>query len=450
MEASSDADGGDVDIRRAGPGAMLFQIASRVLGRPLLLHPGKAEVLLHVLEGRIPLGNAELAPLGPEASRFVGSRKRADGSARMNPAKDGVAVITIVGSLVNRGAWIGASSGMTSYEGISAQIRDAVDDPSVQTILLDIDSPGGEATGMFATAQVVAAANRVKPVIAFVNDMAASAAYGIASAAREIIVSPTSIVGSIGVVLTHLDRSGEMEKKGVKATLIHAGAHKVDGHAFGPLSDSVTADLQAEVGKFYDQFVSLVAQGRGARLPKANARATEARTYIGADAVKEGLADRVASLDDVFAEFAKPAQAASTSRKGHTMTNQTIAPAAEASGFTQAQLDAARIEGAAAERARMTSILTHAEATGREAQAIIFACEPAVTAEAAGRVLATIPKATVIAAAPSIPSISARDAALGSFGAGAGDPNAGGQAAAVNDLWAKTTAKTNARMGAKA
>ena len=264
-------------------GPTLAQIAGRVLNRPLLLHPDKADLILHVLQGRI--GIEPLQPLTPETNRFVGSHRRDNGSVSSMRVANGVAILPIVGSLVNRGAWIGANSGLVSYEGIAAQLREAEADPDVRAILLDIDSPGGEATGMFATANLVRAVNEVKPVVAFVNDVAASAAYGIASAAREIVVSPTSMVGSIGVVLTHLDRSGELEDRGVKPTLIHAGAHKVDGHPFGPLSDAVRADLQAEVMKVYDQFVGLVAEGGPGRISADAIRATEARTYLGADAV---------------------------------------------------------------------------------------------------------------------------------------------------------------------
>lgn len=279
-------------------GPSLLHIADRVLNRPLLLHPGKAEVILHVLEGRIPLGDAALSPLAPDASRFVGERR--GGLSRVD---GGVAIISVIGSLVNRGAWIGASSGMTSYEGLGAQLREAAGDRKVKAILLDLDSPGGEATGMFSLAEQIRSIAAQKPVVAVVNDMAASAAYGLASQASRIVVSPTSLVGSIGVVLTHLDRSGELASKGVKATLIYAGAHKVDANPYGPLSDAVRADLQTEVAKFYDQFVSVVAQGRGDRLNEQNARATEARTFVGQEAVDRGLADEVASFEAVLASL---------------------------------------------------------------------------------------------------------------------------------------------------
>lgn len=434
-------------LRPAQAGPTLAHIADRVLGRPLLIHPGKAEVILHVLEGRIALDGA-LPPLSPDASRFIGTRQRPDGSSSMSAATNGVALVPIIGSLVNRGAWIGANSGLTSYEGLAAQFRELAADDNIHTVVLDMDSSGGEATGMFAAAQAIAQLAKQKQVIAVVNDVAASAAYGMASQAHEIVVSPTSVVGSIGVVLMHMDRSAELEKKGVAVSLIHAGAHKVDGHPLaGPLSDSVRASLQRDVDAFYDQFVGLVGQGRGSRLTADQARDTEARVFIGKEAVRRGLADRVASLDDVLSAFKATAPGASN-RSMVSMSEQTNAPRADA-GITQDQMNAAvataRAEGAAAERARIGAIMGHAEAEGREKQALTMALETDMSADAAAKVLAASPKAA--ASAPRSPTIAERAAGMEEFGADAsqGKPN---KAAAADDAWAKVIAKQNQRVGA--
>lgn len=323
--------------------ASLHYLADRVLGRPLLLHPTKAELILHVLQGRLPIDGQALAPLGPEANRFVGEPRGFVGRTPTYSFIDGAGVVSITGSLVNRGAWIGASSGLTSYEGIAAQLERAAADPQVKTVVLDIDSPGGEATGMFSLAAKVRAVAAEKPVIAVVNDMAASAAYGIASQASEIVVSETSLVGSIGVVLTHLDRSGELAAKGVKPTLIYAGRHKVDGNPYGPLSDAIRADLQKEVANFYDLFTALVGQGRGSRLSEADARATEARTFIGQDAIDRGLADRIGTFDAVLAELQSntgPTRAAARGGRSMAENPTTTAPRAPQGNWAKAVAEA--------------------------------------------------------------------------------------------------------------
>ena len=452
-------------------GPTLAQIAGRVLNRPLLLHPDKVDLILHVLQGR--LGIEPLEALDVDANRFVGSHRRDDGTVGSMRVENGVAILPIVGSLVNRGAWIGASSGLVSYEGLAAQLREVQGDDQVRAVILDIDSPGGEATGMFTISNIVAELNDVKPVVAFINDVAASAAYGIASAAREIIVSPTSVVGSIGVVLTHLDRSAALEKQGIKPTLIHAGAHKTDGHSFLPLSEAVRADLQTEVMKVYDQFVHLVAQGRTGRISAQAIRATQARTYLGADAVAQGLADRMASLEEVIASLsnmplgAKPERTRTVmSKTSDTKAAHDDAPLMSAHDL-QAALDAARAEGLASAKveginlgkaeaeaakaegvcvgraeatARIKAIVTAAEAEGREAQALVLALDTAMVAEDATKVLAASPKTPH---ASSIAERAGQEAELG-----AETPAARyGTAERVAAGWSKAITQANARFG---
>lgn len=283
-----------------------FHVMDRFFGTPLLLLPEKAATIAGLILSRssgdapifLDAGGDETEV---EANRFIGTRRRASGSASLARAANGVAVVDIVGSLVNRGAWVGANSGLVSYEGIGAQVDDAVADPEVTSILLDINSPGGEATGMFGLAEKVRAARSVKPVVAVVNDVAASAAYGVASAADEIVVSPTSIVGSIGVVMMHVDRTEEKAKAGIVETAIFAGANKTLG--MGRLTADARANYQALVNSFYDRFLETVEAGRGERTTAEMARATEASAYIGRDAISAGLADRVGTFDQVLAEL---------------------------------------------------------------------------------------------------------------------------------------------------
>ena len=270
----------------------LSHVADRVLGRPLFIHRYKACVIAAVLGERIGFDPTSIDLAGipdafkqirPTGNRLVGdptgpTDERGRLLEVLYNVANGVAVIPVIGTLINRGAFIGEdSSGFTSYEGLGVQIAAAIADPNVAAIMLDIDSPGGEAMGMFALAQQIMASRQIKPITALVNDMAASAAYGLASAATEIVVSPTSITGSIGVVMMHMDQSQELKNKGRTPTLIFAGAHKVDGNPFGPLSEDVKAALQRDVNTFYDRFVETVSAGRPS-LTNDMIRATEADT----------------------------------------------------------------------------------------------------------------------------------------------------------------------------
>jgi signal peptide peptidase SppA len=295
----------------------LIRIADRVLNRPLMILPDKLALIATVLEGRIGIDASEFKEKdfeamlreGPSASRFIGDAERVDPNNPRSQIKytvsNGVAIINVLGSLVNRGAWLGAASGMTSYEGLAFQIEDAGRNPKVTSIILDIDSPGGEAVGAFEIADKVRSVAKSKNVTAVVNGMAASAAYAIASAANTIVSTGSGVSGSIGVVLMHADYSGRLQQKGIRPTLIHAGAHKVDGHPYEPLPDSVRADLQAEVDQFYSLFVSSVAKGRKGRMTENAVRSTEARTYIGKAALEAGLVDAIGGFETVLADLSR-------------------------------------------------------------------------------------------------------------------------------------------------
>lgn len=246
----------------------------------------------------------------------------------------GVAVVSIVGSLVNRGAWVGASSGLVSYEGLSAQVAEAAERADVHAVILDLDSGGGEASGVVALGRQLRALRGRKRVVAVVNDMACSAAFWIAAQANEIVVSETSAVGSIGALVLHIDRSAELVQKGLAATLIHAGAHKVDGHPFAALPDAVRADWQGQLDNLVALFAREVAAGRGDKLTADAACATEARVLYGRAAVKAGLADRVSTFAAVLDELVAarppkpPQRPARASRVGDTGSKPTAAPEA--------------------------------------------------------------------------------------------------------------------------
>ncbi len=383
----------------------LAQIADRTLNRPLLITPDKAAVILSVLSGRIRI---DASSLTPEASRFVGEGVERDTDGRPVAAlpyrrtASGVGIVTIAGSMVNRGAWIGASSGLVSYEGVKHQVAMAAADPKVSSIILDMETPGGEAIGAFEAADAVRQAAQRKRVVAVVNGMAASAGYALASAATEIVTTETGVSGSIGVIMVHADHSRALAEEGITPTLIFAGAHKADANPFEPLPDAVRADLQAEVDAFYSKFLATVEAGRGARLTAAAARATEARTFIGEAAVKAGLADRLGTFETVLAELSRaPTGRSSTSLpKGTRMSETMGAPAAEVAGISKADHDKAVADahaagvkiGASQERARIGAIQSHDEAKGREAQARTLALDTDLTAEQAAKVLAATPR----------------------------------------------------------
>jgi len=313
----------------------LVRIADRVLNRPLMIMPDKLAIISSVLEGR--LGVEAVAPAAdvpvPDATRHVGTfemdpTSSTGGKKPYRTTADGVAVIPIIGSLVGRGGWLSAASGITSYENLKFQISAAAADNAVKSIVLDIDSPGGEAVGAFEVADVVRAASLQKEVVAVPTGLCCSAAYAIASAASSIVTTKSSVLGSIGVVMLHADYSHALHERGVVPTLIHAGKRKVDGSPYAKLTDEVRDNLRAEVEKFQSLFVATVALGRKG-LSEQAIRAMEAATYIGADAVKAGLADEVGSLEQTLSRLSNGARASTPAHSpGPSSSLQLVVPTA--------------------------------------------------------------------------------------------------------------------------
>lgn len=287
-------------------------LAARLFNTPLLIHPGKLSAIVAGLAGRFDLTPAPSAYAPPGGTAEKGGYRRLD---------TGVAVLEIFGALAHRTTLKANSTYVQGYDSIASSFETAMADPFVRALLLEIDSPGGEVAGAFQLAEQIHAARGRKPIIAIASDCACSAAYLIASAADSISITRTGVVGSIGVATCHADLSRALDKEGVAVTCIYAGAHKVDGNPYQPLPPDVAAQIQADVDHYYALFLNAVAAYR----PTTDAltlRATEARTFIGPQALDARLADRLETPDQAIARLAaslsltqKRALVAQTTRK---------------------------------------------------------------------------------------------------------------------------------------
>ena len=271
---------------------MLPHIASRVLDTPLVIGQAKLEAILAVIGPRIGIE----AP-APAVMNGDGRRR---GVNLVTP--EGIAVIPVFGTLVKRAGAIEVASGLTSYGHLEDRIMDAATDPAVRAILLEVDSPGGEATGVFDLSDLVFEARSLKPVWAVADEEAFSGAYAIASAAERLFVPRTGGLGSIGVVAVHVDRSARDAMEGFRTTTVYAGAAKNDFNPHETLKDGARRTLQTEVDRVYALFVDTAARNRG--LTANTVRATEARLFFGEDAVRAGLADEVGTMRSAFAALA--------------------------------------------------------------------------------------------------------------------------------------------------
>lgn len=292
-------------------------LAARVFNVPLLLQQSKASVIARLIGDRadIPVqehGAETLTAKHPDvhaaAMLGMGVEHRPEGHFVV---AGHTAIVPIIGTLIQRSDMLAESSGMTSYARVSRQLEAAFADSKVQRILLEVDSPGGEVAGAFDLADRIFAIRSTKPITAVASELAASAAYLIASAASEVWIPRTGMVGSIGVVVAHYDYSKALEKRGVAVTFIYAGEHKVDGNPYQPLPASVQKELQTEIDRIYGIFVDTVARNRG--MTAAAVRKTQAAMFMGQNAVDARLADRVgtfqAALDGAASRVSSAARA---------------------------------------------------------------------------------------------------------------------------------------------
>jgi signal peptide peptidase SppA len=257
----------------------------------------------------VPTGLAAIAPqaLGLEFAL----------PPRSGPAftlHEGAAVVTVCGPLVHQATPIP----FATYDEIRAAVQEALASDA-STVIMRINSPGGDVAGAFDCARGVRrdVAKAGKRLIAFTDGMACSAAYALASAASEIVCTDTAHVGSIGVIATMVDASAMDRAMGVKIVAITSGARKADGNPHVELTEDAIAAQQASVDEAAGVFFGLVASHRGSSLEAV--AGLQAGTFTGRHAVTAGLADRIASWDEVLAsavESAAPTTGATQGEQG--------------------------------------------------------------------------------------------------------------------------------------
>lgn len=258
-------------------------------------------------------------------------RERIESRARLRSAEDdeeydgprrvgSVAILPLQGVLAPRMSIFQRISGGTSTQEFASWYRQAMNDPNVGAIVLDVDSPGGAAQGNEEVAQVIRENRGKKPVKAVVTGLGASAAYHVASAADEIVLTKSSEVGSVGVFMIHGESSKADAAAGRTYTVVKAGENKAAGNSVEPLTDKSRAVLQERVDGFYSQFVAAVAANRGVSAADVEKNFGQGKVMISDAAIAAGLADRVGSLAEVVAELNKSLGGDEPSRRAAAST----------------------------------------------------------------------------------------------------------------------------------
>lgn len=395
----------------------LPHIASMAFNEPLMLEPAYARVFFCALAGQLGItrltDTVSGATLGAEQiaeprALFGDDEEMGSRTARSYQITNGIAVLPVSGTLVSKTRSLQPYSGMTGYNGIIARLQQAMSDPGVDGILLDMDTPGGMVSGAFDCADIIARMRDIKPVWALANDMNCSAGQLIASAASRRLVTQTARTGSIGVMMAHSNYGAALKTQGVEVTLIYSGNHKVDGNPYEKLPKDVRDDFQTRIDATRRMFAEKVAAYTGMSVQAV--LDTEAAVFSGQESVDAGLAEELVNNTDALNVMRESLNKRKTISPGGNMEKVTTASAADAIQATASAEQTNTVETAAAvvaspaevsarvaaavsaENGRIMGILNCEEAKGRESQARALAETPGMTVESAQRILAAAPQ----------------------------------------------------------
>jgi capsid assembly protease len=264
--------------------------------------------------------NSEALWAGSEASLhdFISAMTDAEaynGMAQPEPEDDkpdllevqgGIGVISVKGPLTNRDSWFNRLVGVTSYNEIREAMIYAANKPEISQILLDIDSGGGAVSGVADTSNLIRMVNdKVKPVTAFTDGSMSSAAYWLGSSAGKVYASKTAMVGSIGVIATHMEQSEALKKAGIGVTVMRSGKYKALANGVEPLTEEAKAQMQKHLDGAYKVFVQHVAEARNVSYDLADSQMAQGREFMGDASVSAGLTDGIESYDTLFNRLSK-------------------------------------------------------------------------------------------------------------------------------------------------
>lgn len=278
-------------------------------------------------------------------------------NSRTVSVRNGVAIIPVVGPVFRYANLFTEISGATSTQVLATDLQAALDDPAIKAIILNIDSPGGVAAGINELADQIHAGRSRKRITAYIGGTGASAAYWLASAASEIVIDETALLGSIGVVVEAVVE-GEAAS-GRKRYQI------VSRNAPNKRLDMSTEEGRAKVGETVDAmgevFVAKVARNLDVDPERVPEMGDFGGLRVGAAAVEAGLAHRLGSLEGLITELAKPAV-----NQPRTFHMTTVNSTAQLRAALAAGTDPNTIEIAQASQADHEAIRTEACTTERE------------------------------------------------------------------------------------
>lgn len=272
----------------------LTRLSRSILEQPQLILPSRFEEIASVLNNE------------DRSSLYDAALKAEDGKDKRSSdlSETEVGVLRIEGALTNKPTMFGALCGLTSYQELLQQTDELCAMDSVETIMMQVDSGGGEAFNLFnAATQIKEKCNAAdKKLIAYVDGISASAAYGLTSVADEVIIHPDSMVGSIGVVVRLVNTSKAEQEAGIEVKYVTFGSSKVPLDENGEFKEEFTQDIQDRVNELGSQFISHVSLNRG--ISEKSVEDTQAKMFSSKKAVELGLADKIMTNEEFYTYLA--------------------------------------------------------------------------------------------------------------------------------------------------
>lgn len=237
--------------------------------------------------------------LAAERSRRIEEARQAASKA-VRSSKGKVGVVPIFGPVAQRMSPMLLKSGGTSTEEVGVALDALVADSSVSSVVLWVDSPGGESYGTEEIADRIYDARGKKKVYAIADSVCCSAGYWIGTAAEQLFATNGADVGSVGVYCCHVDQSKAMEMEGLVISCISASPFKTELSPYAPLSDSGREHLQTQVNQTYSKFLAALKRNRNTTIDNVRKNYGEGRVLNAEQALERGMIDRIMTFQELM------------------------------------------------------------------------------------------------------------------------------------------------------
>lgn len=273
-----------------------------------------------------------------------------------------LAVVRVDGELTTKSSWVNQYLGRVSYGEIRGAVTAAAEDPDIEGIVLDMATPGGQASGIMELSDFLGQVDKKHtPIYTYSGTSMCSGGYWLGCVGREIYASKMASVGSIGVLMVHQSYKRMMEEHGIDTTVVRSGEFKALGNPYEKLTPKAQDKLQSECDKLYGIFLDHVGEQRGMSVKSFQQKAAEGQVFLAMDAVDLGLVDKITFYDEALQDISKKASKIARRKKSSGQSNTGVDDMTTQRRLLSEQEQAALASGAAAEQ-----VLDDAEQTVQE------------------------------------------------------------------------------------